>query len=123
MSTKVKRIFMYTSLGLTTLAFIAAGSAKLAGVEQMHLSFALMGLPAWFGYFIGASELAGAVAIWIKKLSIIAASGLLVIMAGATFFHVVYDSVANAIPAVILCAFLINIIINRVNDINALDSR
>ncbi len=63
---------MYTSLGLTTLAFIAAGSAKLAGVEQMHLSFALMGLPAWFGYFIGASELAGAVAIWIKKLSIIA---------------------------------------------------
>lgn len=33
MSTKVKRIFMYTSLGLTTLAFIAAGSAKLAGVE------------------------------------------------------------------------------------------
>ena len=55
---------MYTSLGLTTLAFIAAGSAKLAGVEQMHLSFALMGLPAWFGYFIGASELAGAVSYY-----------------------------------------------------------
>ena len=109
----IRKYAMYASLGLATVGFAAAGMGKLAGVEQMHMSFAAMGLPIWFGYFIGACELAGAIGIWIKKLSAKAATGLSLIMAGAIYFHVVYDAVANALPAVILALFLINIIVNR----------
>lgn len=113
---KVAKYLIFVSLGLCTLAFGAAGAAKLAGVEQMHLSFALMGLPAWFGYFIGASELAGAIGIWFKKLRIYAAGGLLIIMAGAVYFHVVYDAVANAVPAVVLALLLTHILANRAKE-------
>ncbi|MBU2877689.1 DoxX family protein [Aliiglaciecola lipolytica] len=109
---------MLVSVGLASFAFAAAGLAKLAGVEQLHLSFAAMGLPIWFGYFIGASELVGAIGIWFKKLSVYAASGLLVIMLGAIYFHVVYDAVANAIPAIVLSLLLVTIIINRKQELS-----
>ena len=110
---KFKKYTMYASLGLVSLAFAAAGIAKLAGVEQMHTSFAVMGLPVWIGYFVGASELMGAIGIWIKKTSIYAAAGLLIIMGGAIYYHVVLEIAANAIPACVLSLLLINIIINR----------
>ena len=38
---------------LVALFLVPAGSATLAGMPQMHASFAILGLPAWFGYFIG----------------------------------------------------------------------
>lgn len=101
---------IWVCVGLTSLAFAAAGAAKLAGVEQLHMSFAAMGLPTWFGYFIGAAELSGAIGLWLRKLRPLAALGLLVIMAGAIYFHVVYDAVANAVPAVVLSALLLVIL-------------
>ncbi|MDP5029893.1 MAG: DoxX family protein [Paraglaciecola sp.] len=110
---KAKKITLWVLLGLSTLAFLAAGLGKLAGVEELHKSFALMGLPVWFGYFIGASELAGAIGLWLRKLSVYAASGLIIIMLGATYFHVAYESVANAVPAIILIALLGGIIALR----------
>lgn len=110
---KVVTVGFWISLGLTSLAFILAGLAKLAGVEQMHMSFAVMGLPAWFGYFIGACELSGGIALNVRKLSSYAACGLLIIMGGAIFFHTLYDSVANGIPAVVLSLLLINILVRR----------
>lgn len=109
---KAKKIGLWISLGLTSLAFAAAGAGKLAGVEAMHMSFAAMGLPAWFGYFIGASEAAGAVGLWIRKLSVYAAAGLIIIMAGATYFHIAYK-VPSAIPAIVMILLLINIILVR----------
>ncbi len=113
---KAKSVAIWVALGLTSLAFAAAGIAKLMGVEQLHMSFAIMGLPVWFGYFIGGCELLGAVALWLRKLSFYAATGLLGIMVGAIYFHVRFDAIANAIPAVILSALLISIIITRVKD-------
>ncbi|AEF55253.1 DoxX family protein [Marinomonas posidonica] len=114
MNKKVMNYLVYVSLALCTFAFGAAGAAKLAGVEQMHLSFALMGLPAWFGYFIGACELAGAIGIWFKKLRLYAASGLAIIMLGALYFHTVYETIANGIPAIILLLLLVHILVNRI---------
>lgn len=111
--TKIQSITLMVIMVLTSLAFLAAGGAKLAGVEQMHLSFAAMGLPAWFGYFIGACEVCGAVGLWIRKLSFYAAAGLLGIMAGAVYFHVNYDAIANALPALMLGLFSVVIMVNR----------
>lgn len=47
---KAKTITTWILISILTAAFIAAGSTKLMGVEMMHHSFAIMGLPVWFGY-------------------------------------------------------------------------
>lgn len=103
---------------LAALAFGAAGIAKLMGVPQLHASFAIMGLPNWFGYFIGFCELAGAIGLLIRPLSALAASGLIAIMMGAIFFHVAYEVASHALPAVILTILLV--IIVRVRRAHAL---
>ncbi len=113
---KAKAIVLWICIGLASLGFAAAGGAKLMGVEQVHMSFAIMGLPVWFGYFIGLSEVLGAIGLWLRKLSFYAASGLLIIMLGAIYFHLRFDEIPTAIPAVILSALLINIIFGRIGD-------
>ncbi|MEJ6003918.1 DoxX family protein [Paucibacter sp. AS339] len=90
------------ALLLLALPLLAAGAAKLAGVPQMHISFALMGLPAWFGYFIGAAEVAGAIGLFIWPLRAWAASGIAVVMLGALGFHALYTPLSQGIPALIL---------------------
>jgi putative oxidoreductase len=113
---KLKSIAIYCVIGLTGLAFAAAGTAKLFGVPSLHASFALMGLPAWFGYFIGACELSGAIGLFIRKFRVIAASGLTVIMLGAIYFHIIFEIASHALPALILLVLLSNIIFVRRHD-------
>lgn len=109
----VKKYGLMAIMGLTTLAFVAAGSMKLSGAEQMHASFAMMGLPAWFGYLIGAAEVAGGIGIWVRKTSWLAAAGLVVIMLGAIYFHVTYTPIAAGIPALVLGIFAATIFVVR----------
>ena len=90
---------------LPAIAFAAAGAGKLMGVPIMHQSFATMGLPSWFGYFIGACELAGAVGLLLLQTRKLAASGLVVIMLGAVYFHVAYSE-PSPVPAIVLLALL-----------------
>lgn len=104
---------IWVCIGLTSFAFVAAGGAKLAGVEQLHQSFAQMGLPGWFGYFIGLAEVLGGVGLWFRRFSPAAAAGLLIIMFGATYYHAAYDSIANAVPAVLLSLLLVAILTLR----------
>jgi hypothetical protein len=92
------------ALLLLALPLLAAGSAKLAGVPQLHVSFALMGLPVWFGYFIGAAEVAGAIGLFFRPLRAWAASGIAVVMLGALGFQALYTAPSEGIPALILLA-------------------
>ncbi|MFA5985291.1 MAG: DoxX family protein [Methylococcaceae bacterium] len=107
---KVKTIIFGSVFIITSLAFAAAGSAKLLGVPALHASFAMMGLPVWFGYFIGACELAGGIGLLIRQWRVMAAGGLMVIMLGAIFFHVHYEVPSHAMPAGILMVLLLSII-------------
>ena len=87
----------------------AAGIAKLMGVPMVHQSFGILGLPSWFGYFIGAAEVAGAVGLFIPKLSRLAATGLAIIGAGAVYFHIVHTPISAGVPAIVvfvLAAFI-----------------
>ncbi|CAN5756444.1 hypothetical protein BH11PSE13_BH11PSE13_42080 [soil metagenome] len=59
---------------LTALTLLAGGGANLVGVPLMHQSFIELGLPVWFGYFIGACEVAGAVALFVAPISALAAA-------------------------------------------------
>ncbi|MBJ7538417.1 DoxX family protein [Marinomonas transparens] len=107
-----KKYGFWAILGLTALAFLAGGVGKLMGVEMMHQSFATLGLPVFFGYFIGACEIAGAIGIFIKKLSSLAAVGLGLIMAGAMYYHLMFDPQGFPVAALL---FVFSIVIFFVN--------
>jgi uncharacterized membrane protein YphA (DoxX/SURF4 family) len=97
----IKKYGLLAACILLALPLVGAGGAKLAGVPQMHESFRLLGLPGWFGYFIGACEVAGAVGLFIQPLRALAAAGLCVILVGALYFHVTHPPLAAGVPALI----------------------
>ena len=103
---KVKQYGLWAIMALTALAFLAGGVGKLMGVEMMHQSFATLGLPVLFGYFIGVCEVAGAIGIFIKRVSSLAAVGLGLIMAGAMYYHIQFDP-KGFIAAAVLFVFSI----------------
>ena len=82
----------------------AAGIAKLMGVPMVHQSFGILGLPTWFGYVIGACEVAGAVGLFVRPLSRLAAAGLAIIGAGAVYFHVTQTPLSQGVPALVVLA-------------------
>jgi len=91
---------------LLGLVFLLAGGAKLSGQEPMIEAFTKFGLPIWFMYFIGTSEVVGAIGLQIPKLTSYAALGLMLIMVGAVGTHLLFDPVQDAAPAIIISAFL-----------------
>jgi len=113
--TKFKQYGFWAILGLTAVAFLGGGIGKLMGVEMMHQSFATLGLPVFFGYFIGICEVAGAIGIFIRRLSSLAALGLAVIMIGAMYYHAQYDP-QGFIAAAVLFVFSIVIFFKRKED-------
>ncbi len=102
----LKKYGPYVVLILPALVFVAAGIGKLMGAPELHQSFAMMGLPGWFGYFIGAAELAGAIGLFLPRTRKLAAAGLAVIMVGAVYFHVAY-AVPSAIPSAVLLILML----------------
>lgn len=85
------------------LAFLAAGSAKVARFKPFAEQFREFGLPIEMMYFIGTLEVVGAVGLWIPLLSLWSFSGLTCLMAGAMSRHVkARHSVAGLSPSVVL---------------------
>jgi len=95
------------------ILLFSGGLAKLVGIPEVLESFSVLGLPSWFGYFIGVCEVAGAIGLFFNPLSALAASGLAFIMMGAIFFHVVHTPIAEGIPAFIALVFAIYIAIKK----------
>lgn len=113
--TKFKQYGLWAIIGLTAAAFLAGGIGKLMGVEMMHKSFATLGLPVFFGYLIGLCEVSGAIGLFIKKISSLAALGLGIIMVGAMYYHMQYD-IQGFAPAAVLFIFSIVIFFARKRD-------
>ena len=110
------KIALWLLIGLTAFAFSAAGFLKLFGDEMYSDSFNAMGLPDAFGDVIGCCEIAGAIGLFIRRLSAVAAAGLASIMVGAVGYHLHYESLAEAVPAVILLVFSVIIVFARRRD-------
>jgi uncharacterized membrane protein YphA (DoxX/SURF4 family) len=100
--TTLRKYAPWISIAAVVLYVGAGGLAKLLSVPYVHSSFPKLGLPAWFGYFIGACEVLGCIALFIRPLRALAALGLAIIMVGATYYHAVYTPVFQAAPAFIL---------------------
>ncbi|MGV9310694.1 DoxX family protein [Streptomyces sp. NPDC003691] len=85
---------------LLILTFLAAGSAKLAGAEQMVDAFDEIGAGQWLRYFVGVLEVAGSVGLLVPRLSGLAALGLAALMVGAVITNIIIS--AFSLLAVVL---------------------
>ena len=86
---------------LLTVAFVAAGSAKLLGVEMMVQTFDAIGWGQWFRYVTGTIEVGAAVLLWVPGLQAIGAGLLVATMGAAALFHLLVLG-PSAIPALVL---------------------
>ena len=86
---------------LLTLAFLAAGFAKLVGAEMMVQTFEASGVGQWFRYVTGVIEVGGVILLWISGRQLNGAVLLLCTMVGAVLAHFLILG-PSAIPAIIL---------------------
>ena len=108
-----KNYLLLSASAVLALIVGFGGAAKLAGVPSAHASFQVLGLPSWFGYFIGTCEVLGAIALFIRPLSALAALGLGIILLGAVYFHIVHTPIAHATPAILALALSVYIGLKR----------
>ena len=101
LSRPTRRIGAWTLQGILAAAFLAAGSAKLAGVPYMVDLFEHVGLGQWFRVATGAVEVTGAVALLVPGLASIGALWLGGTMVGAVATHV-FVLHTSPVPAIVL---------------------
>lgn len=106
MNAKTISVLVWIAIALGALAYAAAGTSKVLGVEQMAQSFTHFHLPLWFMTFIGVCEIAGAVGLLIRRVSALAAACLAIIMLGAIYMHLTYDAPPMAAPAAVLLVLM-----------------
>jgi putative oxidoreductase len=86
---------------LVSLAFLAAGTAKLMGVEMMVATFDAVGVGQWFRYVTGTIEIVSAILLWVPGLQLIGAGLLVCTMIGAVLAHIFLIG-PTAVPAIVL---------------------
>ncbi|HEU5114837.1 MAG TPA: DoxX family protein [Candidatus Paceibacterota bacterium] len=94
---KAKKVIYYILLVLVSAVFIMAGASKLFSNAQAIQGFQVAGLPVWLMYVVGAVEVLGVIGIWTKKFRVWAATGLFVVLLGATVVTAAYVSVPEAL--------------------------
>jgi putative oxidoreductase len=96
-----RRIGAWTLQSILAAAFLAAGSAKLAGVPFMVELFDQIGLGQWFRIVTGAVEVVGAAALVVPGLASIGALwlGCTMVCAVATHVFILHTS---PVPAFVL---------------------
>lgn len=77
-------VVTWVGRAVLTLVFLGAGASKLAGEPVMIAMFDQLGAGQWLRYGVGALEVAGAIGVLVPRLSRLAATGLALLMVGAT---------------------------------------
>lgn len=86
---------------LLTLAFLAAGLAKLTGAEMMVQTFEAVGIGQWFRYVTGLIEVGSAILLWIPGRQFVGSVLLVCTMIGAVLAHLLILG-PSAVPALVL---------------------
>ncbi len=102
-ASKYGRIAVWVLQGLAAAAFIAAGSAKLAGVPQMVDIFQQIGIGQWFRYVTGGIEVVAGLALLAPAFAAFGAVALVATMIGAAVTHLFVIG-GNPAPAFVLLA-------------------
>jgi len=101
MTPEIRKYGLLAITALLTLAFGAAGIAKLLGVEMMVGTFNAIGWGQWFRYLTGLIEIGSAVLLWVPGMQWIGAGLLLCTMICAVLFHLLLLG-PSFVPALIL---------------------
>jgi uncharacterized membrane protein YphA (DoxX/SURF4 family) len=117
-----KSVALWTLKGLLAAVFLSAGGAKLAGVPMMVENFQHIGFGQWFRYLIGALEVIGAIVILLPRLAAFGGVLLSCIMAGAIATHLLLIG-GSAVPAIILLALSVLVVIAHRDQIDSLFDR
>ncbi|CAN5353966.1 hypothetical protein BH20ACI2_BH20ACI2_24760 [soil metagenome] len=86
--------------------FLMMGSQKLMGEAEMTANFVKWGMPGFMLYVIGTLEVLGAIGLFIPRLAGIAATGLILLMVGALFTHLIHGEYGMALMPVAVMAML-----------------
>ncbi|MBU6122643.1 DoxX family protein [Hymenobacter siberiensis] len=115
MSPSVRNVIAWILQALLAASFIYAGSQKLMGLDGTMAMFGNLGLPGWFGGFIGVAEVLGGIGLLVPRTVRPAALGLIVIMLGAVFMHAtkIPGGLANGIPAIVTLVLLVIVLVLR----------
>ena len=102
------RIALWVASGLLTALYLFTGFLKVSSNAAAVEGFTKYGYSDGFRLFIGACEMAGAIGLWIPKLSFWAAAGLVVIMLGAVYTHLTNaEAPTGPVIALVLLGFVI----------------
>ena len=97
-----------------TLAFAAAGLAKLMGVQMLVDEFGLIGVGQWFRYVTGILEVGSAVLLWVPGYAAYAAGLMVCIAGGALIAHLFILGMATSPGAILLGVLaLLTLYVNR----------
>ncbi len=105
---RTSTLLLWAAQILLAAVFVVAAVPKLTGRPAMVQEFGLIGAGQWLRYFVGITELAGAIGLLTPWLAGLAAAGLAANMAGATIInatvlhHTTYGP--NVRLTLILCA-------------------
>ena len=113
-------IFLWIIQTLLSLLFLFAGVMKfLMPIAEMQKGTPVM-LPGWFFYFIGACEVLGAIGLILPALlrikpglTPLAATGLAIIVAGATAITLMGPMKATAVIPFVMCVLCIFVAFGR----------
>ena len=99
----IKKYGPYVIMAFLTFAFAGAGIFKLTGGEQVSELFLKLGFPVAFAYLIAVSEIAGAIAVWVKPLRFWATLGFIAVCLGIIGVNLGQpDGMSHMPPAFIL---------------------
>ena len=87
-------------------AFLIAGLPKLIGGRSWVQVFGMLGYPDWIRMVVGLVETVGAVLLLVPGLAVFAATGLLILMVGATYAQLNGPLPANAVVPATLFVLL-----------------
>jgi len=98
---KALNIGLWTLQILAALAFVAAGSGKLLGTQDMIALFDAVGIGQWFRYVTGSLEVLGALLLVVSGTTAVGAVLLAVTMVGAIVAHLAVLQTSPAAPLVL----------------------
>jgi uncharacterized membrane protein YphA (DoxX/SURF4 family) len=101
-TSRVANVGLWTLQVLLAAAYVFSASGKLSAETQNVAGFEAMGLGTTGMYIIGALEVAGAIAMFIPRLTGLAATCFVALMIGAVLFTLAIGGGAlAAIPATV----------------------
>lgn len=86
---KAGQVTTWILSGLLAVFFLMAGLPKLLGAQAHIQHFAAWRYPDWFRLVVGTTEVTSAVLLLVPRFAYLGAAGIAIVMAGATYTHVV----------------------------------